>query len=342
MTVSCPICKVHAPRYFSVGDMNQHVTEKVFDYYRCSSCRLIFINPIPEDLASYYMQNYPAYQMPSIQELDSRAKEELYKLEILQKYISRGRLLEIGPSFGAFAYLAKQAGFEVEAIEMDANCCRYLTEVVGIKAIHDNNIILAIRKLESYDAIVFWHAIEHLADPWAILEAAVNKLSPGGVLIIAAPNPGALQFRIFKRFWTHVDAPRHLQLIPISLMVQQLEKLGLKTLDVSTADQASSIFTSPGWWSVSLNILLKSKMASHNQNIKSNDVRTDNQTTANIDEQNCPMQPSLFTKIFFISIKLIKKLIMAILYILYHVILKPSEKVRGFGAAYTAVFKKPN
>jgi hypothetical protein len=39
-----------------------------------------------------------------------------------------GRLLEIGPSKGAFCLLAKRAGFEVRAIEIDASCVAFLRD----------------------------------------------------------------------------------------------------------------------------------------------------------------------------------------------------------------------
>jgi len=32
--------------------------------------------------------------------------------------------------------------------------------------------------------------------------------------VIAAPNPQAFQFGLMGRYWTHLDAPRHLHLIP--------------------------------------------------------------------------------------------------------------------------------
>ena len=56
--------------------------------------------------------------------------------------------------------------------------------------------------------------IEHLIDPWDTLQAAAESLLPGGVLVVATPNPGAFQFRFLRGRWTHVDAPRHTALIP--------------------------------------------------------------------------------------------------------------------------------
>ena len=41
---------------------------------------------------------------------------------------------------GDFAFLAKEAGFEVQTIEIDARCCEFLTEQVGVRAVGTNDI----------------------------------------------------------------------------------------------------------------------------------------------------------------------------------------------------------
>ncbi len=42
------------------------------------------------------------------------------------------QLLEIGPWIGIFSCNAKDAGFDVTAIEMDQNCVNFLNDCVGI------------------------------------------------------------------------------------------------------------------------------------------------------------------------------------------------------------------
>jgi len=39
-----------------------------------------------------------------------------------------------------------------------------------------------------YDVITLWHVIEHLPNPWEILDAVYASLKPGGVLALASPN----------------------------------------------------------------------------------------------------------------------------------------------------------
>jgi 2-polyprenyl-3-methyl-5-hydroxy-6-metoxy-1,4-benzoquinol methylase len=156
-------------------------------------------------------------------------------------------LLEIGPAYGSFLYSAKQAGFEVEAIEMDSNCCKFISDTIGVKAIQSNDPAEALESTGSYNVITLWHVIEHLPNSWKTLQALSKKLRPGGILVIAAPNPKSFQFRVLGRFWPHVDAPRHLLLIPLSLLAEKMTAFDLKPLWSTTKDQGTLGWNAFGW-----------------------------------------------------------------------------------------------
>ena len=179
--------------------------------------------------------------------MEAGSEPERYKIEIVQRFFGKGRLLEIGPSYGSFTYLAKKAGFEVEAIEMNARCCRFLNDVVGVRAVESNDPIDALQHLEPYDVVALWHVIEHLPDPWTMLDAICVSLKPGGIVVLAAPNPDAFQFQIMGRYWPHVDAPRHLMLIPMGLLAEKLEAMGMKAELIITTDKGSLGWNTFGW-----------------------------------------------------------------------------------------------
>ncbi len=246
MRATCPLCKQDSRLYFRTRDVNRKITREIFNYYRCSSCSLIFLSPIPGDLGKYYPNSY--YPIPSsISELVKAAEAERYKIEIVKQFASGGRLLEIGPAYGTFIYLAKKAGFDAEAIEMDPKCCSFISEIIGVKAMQSNDPYETLKGLEKYNVIALWHVIEHLPDPWKTLEAISNKLEPGGILVVAAPNPEAFQFRVLRRYWPHIDAPRHLNLIPLSLLTEQLLSLGLRPVWSTTTDRGTLGWNTFGW-----------------------------------------------------------------------------------------------
>lgn len=252
--ISCPLGHQAASLAFHAKDNNRRITTEIFSYYRCLTCQVLFLSPIPSNLGRYYPNDY--YTAPrSLQRLDRIVSAQRYQIEMVRRFVGRGRMLEIGPAYGAFAYLAKRAGFDVQVIEMDEGCCRYLTEVVGVRAIHSDDPTSILPTVEPQNVIALWQVLEHLPDPFACLKHAAERLLPGGILVIAAPNPDALQFKLLRSWWPHVDAPRHLQLIPVRLLVEQLAGVGLEPVLITTSDCGARAWNAFGWQRVLTNFL---------------------------------------------------------------------------------------
>lgn len=237
----CSYCRSQSNLVFKSKDFNRNITKEAFSHYQCPSCELIFIDPIPDNLGDYYPQTY--YSIPeSADGLKAGFAHEQYKIEIIKRFKQSGRLLEIGPSLGCFTYLAKHLGFDAEAIEMDARCSKFLNEVAHIPTVNSADTCAALETLPPYDVIALWHVIEHLPNPWETLEAIYNSLNPDGIVVIAAPNPNAFQFKVLGRYWPHVDAPRHVMLIPSALIIKKLESLGMR-LELNTTNDKGGL----GW-----------------------------------------------------------------------------------------------
>lgn len=246
MNAQCPCCGSESPLHFRSRDYNRRTDQTVFHHYKCPGCGLIFLSPQPSNLDDYYDSEYH-YIPDSIDFLESVASHERYKIDLITQHVSKGRLLELGPSMGCFSYLARQSNFETEAIEMDAACSRFLNEVVGIPTKNTSDIANALQTARPYDVIALWHVIEHLPAPWETLEVLVEKLAPGGIIVIAAPNPAAFQFQVLGRFWPHVDAPRHLMLIPHTLLERKMASLGMSTAFFTTNDAGGLGWNVFGW-----------------------------------------------------------------------------------------------
>lgn len=252
--MSCPACGADAPESFRVGDLNRRLSRDEFVYRRCRRCGLVFLRPVPADLARYYP---PDYYRPTetAAQLASESEREQYKVDLVRRFVQPGPLLEIGSGRGGFAYRAKQAGFEVTVIEMDEESCRFLTRELEITALpSDDPAAVLVRDEREYAAIALWHVVEHLADPWRVLDAAARRLRPGGVLVIATPDPDSLQFRVFGRRWLHLDAPRHLQLIPKRLLVEKARAARLEPELVTTRDEGAPELNAAGWQATLMNL----------------------------------------------------------------------------------------
>lgn len=246
MSLSCENCNHAVHPLFRTRDFNRRVTDRTFTYAKCDRCGLVFLEDIPSDLGIYYPPSY--YPLPATEQaLRESLPNEEYKIELTRRFAPGGRLIEIGPGTGGYALLAKDAGFEVEVIEMNAESCRFIERQLGIRAVHTANEVAALQDAAQADVIALWHVIEHLRDPFELIATAIRKLNPGGVLIIAAPNPLAFQFKVLRRYWAHVDAPRHVRLFPMSLIADVLRKGGLEPVLETTTDKGSLGWNSFGW-----------------------------------------------------------------------------------------------
>jgi 2-polyprenyl-3-methyl-5-hydroxy-6-metoxy-1,4-benzoquinol methylase len=242
----CPTCRGPGPLLFRTRDYNRRLSQESFDYFRCPQCGLIFLHPIPADLARYYPNDY--YPIPaSVNELAAVLPAAQYKIDIINRFAKPGRFLEIGPACGDLALLAKKAGFDVETIEMDARCCEFLIKQVGVRATCTSDILAALRQSQPYDVIALWHVIEHLPDPSQTISAIAGQLNPGGIAVIAAPNPDAFQFKLLGKRWAHVDAPRHLALIPQPLLARLAVDVGLEEVWSTTDDRGARGWNTFGW-----------------------------------------------------------------------------------------------
>jgi SAM-dependent methyltransferase len=166
---------------------------------------------------------------------------------MLRPFASGDPLVEIGAGFGIFARAARTAGFDVTAIEMDERCCAYLEDVVGVRAIRTDAPERALADVGPARVIALWHVLEHLPRPWDVLEQAAERLERGGALALAMPNPESLQFRLLDGRWAHVDAPRHLFLIPFPALRARMDDLGFDVAHVTSSDPAGRHWNAFGW-----------------------------------------------------------------------------------------------
>lgn len=249
-SATCPLCGGAGTRPFTALDRNREATRERFVYARCRDCATVFIRDPPAELARYYEGDYhrfgpdgePAWKKDPVQ-----LRTAAYRVELIRAHAPSGRLIEIGAGAGAFALAAREAGYEVCAIEMDGRCCRYLSERAGIETVHSDRPLQVLDTLAQADAIALWHVLEHLPDPAAVLAAVAGKLRPGGVLAIGVPNPRSLQFRLLGGRWAHLDAPRHLALIPPDALIARARLCGLSCVTARTDGPDAPAFSLLGW-----------------------------------------------------------------------------------------------
>lgn len=245
---ACPYCSSPAQHLVSSPDLNRQTTQSTFNYYQCTNCGLVFLYPQPDDMTAAYQGGYQSIPK-DLSRLRKIAETERYRLDAILRYKTEGRLLEIGPWMGIFSCNAKDAGFDVTAIEMDQDCVAFLRHVVKIEAIQSSNPAATLNELQvKFDVIVMWHSLEHLPEPWLVLQQAAEKLAPGGILVIAVPNIESHEFSLMGADWFHLDAPRHLYFYPVRWLEAYGMSNGLRVLESTTSDRLSQMLSRDAWY----------------------------------------------------------------------------------------------
>jgi 2-polyprenyl-3-methyl-5-hydroxy-6-metoxy-1,4-benzoquinol methylase len=136
-------------------------------------------------------------------------------LELIGRHGGGGKLLDVGCGFGYFLRMAEAAGYESEGIE--------ITEALAIAGRERYGVRITAAAIETggsggepYDVITVWDALEHFAEPSAILGRLFEMLSKQGLLLVRVPDfsfarrglPAAFIDR-YLQFVYPLDVPQH-------------------------------------------------------------------------------------------------------------------------------------
>jgi SAM-dependent methyltransferase len=220
--LKCPLCSTPAgalPEYASFGS---------YRYVRCPQCDLVFVSPIPstQELTAYYNTSY----RPDPAMLGKGAARWSPKvLEVLDEAMpSRGRLLEIGASFGFFLAAAREDGWDATGIEVGEEACAYARQHLHLPMLSGSLEDHPELTPASFDAVALFHLLEHVADPVAFVERCAELTKPGGFLVLRTPNSASLVSRVTREGWSWLCPPQHLYLYSARSITLLLEKVGFR------------------------------------------------------------------------------------------------------------------
>jgi 2-polyprenyl-3-methyl-5-hydroxy-6-metoxy-1,4-benzoquinol methylase len=96
-------------------------------------------------------------------------------------------LLDVGAHAGRFLWIAQQAGWRVEGIELNPRTAAFAAARTGATVHHINAQQLA-RDGQRFDAVVLTDVLEHVPEPLALLTALRSLVARGGTIAIKVPN----------------------------------------------------------------------------------------------------------------------------------------------------------
>jgi SAM-dependent methyltransferase len=185
----CPVCDAdRIERGYDLGE---------FEVLRCASCQTAWRSNMyrPEQVAAMYedepYEEHPFFGYDS--DAETLRKVPRYRrfqhgLEVIEREVGVGRLLDVGCGAGTFMAIAAARGWDVYGVEMNEALCTEVDKAVGAGRVTCGAFEALDPEEHRYDVITMWDVIEHVLDPVAFVERAQRMLRPGGVIVICTPD----------------------------------------------------------------------------------------------------------------------------------------------------------
>ena len=202
----CPACGRDTP------ETAHPSAEPGFEILRCPDCGLGRTWP-PESadkIASWYPEQYYGKENVRFNPLFERLVRwfRRRRAAVLHNRVPRGPVLDVGCGRGLMLSYLRELGYEPHGVEFSETAAWHARNVLKIP-VATEDFVKAPHERERYNAIIFWHSLEHFSNPVAAIARAHEALKTGGLLVVAVPNYGSWQARVFGKNWFHLDVPRH-------------------------------------------------------------------------------------------------------------------------------------
>lgn len=138
------------------------------------------------------------------------------------------RLLDVGCSTGAFMSVARDAGWQVQGLEIGVASAAYARESLGLD-VRRGSLYDFGAPAGTLDAVAMLEVIEHLERPAEAARRIAGLLRPGGLLLVTTPNFDSLYRRLFgSRWWVVNCEDEHIVLFNLATLEGLLRDNGFE------------------------------------------------------------------------------------------------------------------
>jgi SAM-dependent methyltransferase len=241
---------------------------------RCGGCGLAYSSPrpTPDALGAFYGDGYYSFGPPKLPDTKAALtfKERvrrtilarhmgyarlagadapvpalftrfLAKFLVMPDWQKDGVLLDVGCGSGERMLELQSFGWTVRGLEFSESAAK-AGRSVGLD-ISVGDLTNAKLSSGSFTTIAFYHSLEHVYSPGATLKAAYRALAPGGTLLIAVPNFGCSERRLFGRHWDWLQMPTHLYHFDRATLTRIVTDAGFTDIDVRYSFHGYSVDT---------------------------------------------------------------------------------------------------
>ena len=184
-----------------------------FLVYYCPDCSNGFSYPFlsTRQLLKHYPDHYECFSSHrkitgAIQRIKSSNDIRIVRRFLRSEAPGRS-ILEIGAGSGLFLSMLQKRGFEVSGVEPSLAGVRYARENFALNL--EPVLFEEYRTDRTFDMLIAFHVLEHSNDPVAFIDKATALLEDEGLLFLKVPRLDSWPARLYGRFWSGYDLPRH-------------------------------------------------------------------------------------------------------------------------------------
>ncbi len=202
-----------------------------FNILKCGTCAFIFnenwrvfsdTSKVQSD--EFINEDRDAGKTENEQDLYSeRFRRELAQIE---KYKTKGKLLDVGSCYGSFLRVAKESGWQVYGVEIDKKAAEYCISDLGLD-VYCGTLKDRGFPENYFDVVTLFRVFEHIPDFHETLSIIKKILKPDGLLVMEVPDVGDMRRKLFKQDW-EMFRDNHLWYFSKSTLKLLLGKYGFK------------------------------------------------------------------------------------------------------------------
>lgn len=198
--IACPLC-----HQMNVKPHGWKVSDIIFQ--ECKLCGFVFVpRPIPFSYKEIYNADYArlrGHDLISSPIYQSKLKTAQWYLKKMERFFTKGAMLDVGCSTGANVAKACDLGWEAFGVDINEaalNTARLnIPQAKFYQDLHHPEIIA-----RKYALITLFDVIEHVEDIQGFIKNLVSLLDQKGVLFILTPDASSLSAHVMGNQWPHL------------------------------------------------------------------------------------------------------------------------------------------
>lgn len=211
---------------------------KLGQVVKCKNCGLIYTNPRinNEILIKIYERVEDQFY---INERKHKIITAQRNLSTIEKFVKKGRILDIGCHAGFFLDAARQRGWETYGVEPSITAAKYAAEKLGLN-VFTGQLMQADFEHSFFDVVTMYQVLEHLPDPSTELTKINRILKNNGLVVIDVPNIASFWAKSLRTKWWFMKDMHTYHFTPKTL-TKMLEKTGFKVIKTASSTKTCSV-----------------------------------------------------------------------------------------------------